>query len=100
MGSVLVVGCQSNGGSGNTGASPSAMHTGSANLVCNKCGTTELTAPVIGDKGRPIPGRYRTVKHSAKATCPECARMADEGMQVGAAMHCDTCGGDVKVAEA
>jgi hypothetical protein len=98
IGSLLVVGCQSNGGR-DAGASAS-MHTGSANMVCSKCGTTEMKTPVLDDKGHAIAGRYKTVKSSNKDACPDCTRMANEGMQVGSKMHCDACNGDVKVVAA
>jgi hypothetical protein len=93
LGSFALVGCQSSGDK-HTGA----MTTGSADMVCNKCGTTAMKTPVLNDKGHPIPGRYKTVESTKAGMCADCAKMAHEGsMKVGDSMHCNVCGGDVKV---
>jgi hypothetical protein len=101
LGSFALVGCQSGAGGGSGGASThgtTAMHTGSADMACNKCGSIAMKTPVLNDKGHPIPGRYKTVEQTKAGVCADCAKMAHEGsMKVGDSMHCNTCGGDVKV---
>src|SRR5215212_2699611 len=90
IGSMVFVGCQSS-----SDKSTGAMHTGSANMVCNKCGTTAMKTPVLDDKGHAIAGRYKTMAGSKADVCADCAKMAHEGsMKVGDSMHCSTCDGD------
>lgn len=91
--SLLAVGCQSQA---DRQAKSPAMRSPSADLVCNKCGTTPMKRPVLNDKGHPIPGRYTEVK-SKQGFCPDCVRMANGDMKPGATATCESCGGDVKV---
>ena len=95
LASFAAVGCQSDNGS-SAAARKSRMRSPDASVVCDKCGPV-AKVPVIGDKNRPIPGKYRTPNVKV---CPECAAAAEEALATGATKTCDACGGHLTVVEA